>query len=40
LPDDDRVVGVAKLAETDEGDLPEPDDLNGEMPDEPAAPTE
>jgi len=40
LPDDDRVVGVAKLAETDEGDQAEPDDPDGDTPGEPASPIE
>jgi DNA gyrase subunit A len=33
LPDEDRVVGVAKLAETDESDLSEQDNGNGDIPD-------
>jgi DNA gyrase subunit A len=33
LPGDDRVIGVAKLAETDENDQSEPDNANGDLPD-------
>jgi DNA gyrase subunit A len=35
LPDDDRVVGVAKLAETEESDQVDPDEPNGDIPGEP-----
>jgi DNA gyrase subunit A len=33
LPSEDRVVGVAKLAETDESDPSGPDNANGDLPD-------